>query len=189
MRASERKDRSLCERRDSEHDALVEDIIQLRNIIVHQAFTAKQLHEARPRELMDNIQMLAVCHNVSLERPVLRHKLSKYDPPRTNSIVGWLDLKLGAWWQASADGTMLREGFLGIIAIEAKPTIESVGDVIRQMNYYRYFDSEPIYMVACPDDRWRRRIESQGIWFGHITAQDDTVGFNGTVIERKTENR
>lgn len=48
--------------------------------------------------------------------------------------------------------------------IEVKPTIASVGELVRQINLYREY-LRGIYVVASPDDRWIDVLKSQSISF------------------------
>lgn len=48
--------------------------------------------------------------------------------------------------------------------LEAKPTVPSLGEVIRQIRMYQSYARGQFFIVS-PDTRFRKQIESQGIGF------------------------
>jgi hypothetical protein len=51
------------------------------------------------------------------------------------------------------------------LLFEIKPTIRSLGELMRQVNVYRSCEPESHFLVVSPDDRFRKQIESQGVRF------------------------
>jgi hypothetical protein len=47
---------------------------------------------------------------------------------------------------------------------EVKPTIPSLGEVIRQIRMYQEYTNSP-WSIVSPDDRFQRQLEAQGIGF------------------------
>lgn len=56
------------------------------------------------------------------------------------------------------------------IYIEVKPTIRSFGETLRQINTYRHFEKNAMYVIYSPDIRFRIAFETQGVIF--ITPED-----------------
>jgi hypothetical protein len=52
-----------------------------------------------------------------------------------------------------------------MVAIEVKTSISSVGDLIRQIQFYRNYLSGPRWIVVSPDDRPAAILKEQGIYF------------------------
>lgn len=57
------------------------------------------------------------------------------------------------------------------IAIEIKTEIPNVGELLRQINFYRNYYSGPRWIVVSPDDRYKGIIEAQGIHFYKYVAK------------------
>lgn len=51
------------------------------------------------------------------------------------------------------------------IAVEVKPTIPSLGELIRQIRMYETYTGSLPFVIVCPDDRFKQPIENQGIKF------------------------
>jgi len=85
-----------------------------------------------------------------LERPI-SHKTNNY-----HAIVGYVDLFL----------ISLVKSKTVCVAIEIKSAIHSCGDLVRQINFYRsYLSRETLWIVVCPDDRFKDVLKDQGIYF------------------------
>lgn len=52
-----------------------------------------------------------------------------------------------------------------VLAIEVKPRIESLGEVIRQIRMYQQFAPRHVFFVASPDQRYAALLREQGIGF------------------------
>lgn len=53
--------------------------------------------------------------------------------------------------------------------LEIKPSIPSVGELMRQLRMYQSYTRDGAWFVVSPDTRWRSQIEAQG--FGFIEAE------------------
>lgn len=51
------------------------------------------------------------------------------------------------------------------IAIEVKTEIPNVGELLRQINFYRNYFGGPRWIVVSPDDRYKDVLKAQGIHF------------------------
>ena len=56
-------------------------------------------------------------------------------------------------------------GRVGRFAFEVKPSISSLGEVIRQIRMYQQYLPGVSFSIVCPDDRFKPALESQGIGF------------------------
>jgi hypothetical protein len=57
------------------------------------------------------------------------------------------------------------------INFEVKSSIPSLGELIRQISFYKqYSESGTRFVVVSPDTRWQRQLESQGIGFVNSDA-------------------
>lgn len=86
--------------------------------------------------------------DLRLEFPIIGHQV--------NHIIGFIDV--------------FSCGFS--IAIEIKSKIQSVGELIRQIQFYRTYLSGPTWLVVSPDDRAKDILTSQGIYFFKYKAPD-----------------
>jgi len=69
-----------------------------------------------------------------------------------------LSLSWGAWG----------ETFL----FEVKPSIKSLGEVIRQVRMYQKYEREGRYFIVCPDARFQEKLREQGIGFVKYPLQN-----------------
>jgi len=82
-------------------------------------------------------------------------------------VVGFIDLEFkynAEYYNKIGDYNELETRSL---FVEVKTVIPNLGELMRQMNFYRSFLTEygSKFMVICPDDRYKRIINEQGIWF------------------------
>ena len=106
--------------------------------------------------------------------------------PRHDEIMIWLNENIQSilkelghppahkgrieWEKPVMDGSYII-GFVdlavnGYLYFEVKPSIPSLGELIRQIQMYRaYSKTGEKYFVVSPDDRFRKMLESQDIGF------------------------
>jgi hypothetical protein len=51
------------------------------------------------------------------------------------------------------------------VYFEVKTAIKSLGELIRQIRMYQEYVSSGIFVVVCPDDRYKEQLQRQGIAF------------------------
>lgn len=74
----------------------------------------------------------------------------------------------GAWFDISnyRPTYMWKEDFeIVTLMIEAKTVMPTLGELFRQLNLYRNYFKEGIFVIVCPDDSQRKVIEDQGYLF------------------------
>jgi hypothetical protein len=87
--------------------------------------------------------------HVALEKPILRDG---------GYVVGFADAVATVGW--GLDGrTLVQATFY----LEAKPRIQSVGALLRQINLYRQYTPGSRWVVVCNDDERRTLLQGQGI--------------------------
>jgi hypothetical protein len=86
---------------------------------------------------------------VALEKPVLRDG---------GYVVGFVDAVATVGW--GLDGRALVQA---TFYLEAKPRIQSVGALLRQINLYRQYTPGSRWVVVCNDDQRRALLQGQGI--------------------------
>lgn len=93
---------------------------------------------------------------------------SKWEEPfKFSGGTRFIDMVIRGRWDR---GRFLTEGYVEL-ACEVKPSIRSVGELVRQLRQYggqgeKYGGQERRRVaVVCPDDRAREIIESQGFLF------------------------
>ena len=86
-------------------------------------------------------------------------KLSGY--AQDKSIIGFFDLFVRIQTEAIENFPAQKR----TIAIEIKSIIPSVGDTIRQLNFYKSFSQYDYYLIVSPDDRQVDFFEKQGFKF------------------------
>lgn len=90
---------------------------------------------------------------------------------RNDFMVGFIDMKVtvqhsdvriegGKWIESNPICIRSKDEYL----FEIKPTIQSVGELIRQIRMYQQYQ-EGDYMVVSPDDRFASILNAQGIGF------------------------
>jgi len=88
------------------------------------------------------------------------------------NIVGFVDLFALGKKKNTIDNSI--SSFY--IAIEIKSEIESCGELIRQINFYRQFApnflEETTWLVICPNDRFQNILEDQRIRFFKYKPMD-----------------
>jgi hypothetical protein len=78
-------------------------------------------------------------------------------------VVGFVDLYLSGYVTRSDEKDKPQRID---VSIEVKGTIESCGDLIRQINFYRKFESiKSTWIVVSPDDRFKEILKDQNIYF------------------------
>lgn len=94
-----------------------------------------------------------------LEYPI--HQISQ----NYKAIVGFVDLVVHAKVLTPlGDGSCNTKSIRA--SIEIKNKIDSCGDLIRQINFYRSFEQiDTIWIVVSPDDRFKDVLFEQGIYF------------------------
>jgi len=91
----------------------------------------------------------------SMERPIVQHERNY------SAVIGFVDLYVSA---SVYQGDKLCRTIY--VSLEIKSNIESCGDLIRQINFYRNFESfKSTWIVVSPDDRFREILLDQGIYF------------------------
>jgi hypothetical protein len=86
---------------------------------------------------------------VALEKPILRDG---------SYVVGFADAVATVGW--GLDGRALVQA---TFYLEAKPRIQSVGALLRQINLYRQYTPGSRWVVVCNDDQRRVLLQGQGI--------------------------
>jgi hypothetical protein len=86
---------------------------------------------------------------VALEKPILRDG---------GYVVGFADAVATVGW--GLDGRALVQA---TFHLEAKPRIQSVGALLRQINLYRQYTPGSRWVVVCNDDERRTLLQGQGI--------------------------
>lgn len=89
-----------------------------------------------------------VLKKITLEEPIVKTNFS------STYIIGYLDVFMSF-------KTDKGNHYLGI---EIKPKIENIGELLRQMQTYKTYCHYNLG-VCCPDDRFKKIIESQGFLF------------------------
>ena len=103
-----------------------------------------------------------------------------------NYMVGFYDLWLEATWEFTnavpsvkvrrsfSEGNMTyvtgdieaHDGYRQYhYGFEVKPSIRSIGEVVRQIRMYQEFTKGTKWLVVSPDDRFANTLEEQGIGF------------------------
>lgn len=110
--------------------------------------------------LSENIEDVLQNMGQELEKYQWEFPIVKGDG-RYKSIVGYIDLL--SWVKG-----------YGNIAFEVKSQIKNVGEVIRQIRQYQVFAPTSCkFVIVCPDDKFQKIIESQGIGFLRCPVFDD----------------
>ncbi len=105
-------------------------------------------------------------YQIEILKKGLDHPISFLTNNDSNRVVvGFVDLRAEGYLnEVISDGTR-RVKYLRL-AIEIKSRIDSCGDLIRQINFYRkYTDESTTWFVISPDDRYRRILWEHGIYF------------------------
>ena len=94
---------------------------------------------------------------------------------RNDFTVGFIDMVArGSARLKEPEDNQTHYGIQAVI--EVKTSIPSVGELLRQINHIRtnarYY--EPVYVVVCPDARFKEIIESQGYYF--VKVPPEVVG-------------
>ena len=111
----------------------------------------------------------------------------RVDSTETTHIVGWIDVVLSvralriiaAAPYVSVDPARYAEWIVDWadfqnFAFEAKTTIRSLGELIRQLKAYRAYSKLPVYAVS-PDSRFANDISDEG--FGFIKYPDAIITY------------
>lgn len=99
----------------------------------------------------------------------------KWEFPIRNGqyVIGFIDLCVivnkAELWLDGVDGATIapcwKVGFDHTnLFFEVKPSIRSLGELMRQINLYRAYEHSQFFVVS-PDDRFRPQLETQGIRF------------------------
>lgn len=86
-----------------------------------------------------NAKVTEAALKIDLEHPITER----------NYVIGFVDLYLPTCG----------------IAIEVKTKIPNIGELLRQINFYRTYLSGPRWIVVSPDDRYKDILKAQGIHF------------------------
>jgi hypothetical protein len=125
-------------------------------------------------QLLEEPAFPVINLEIVFERPVVTH---------TNYIVGFIDLYVAVeqpvaeFVTGRTDRSMevrVRHEHAGY-GFEVKPSIPSLGELLRQLRTYQTHD-RALYTVVSPDTRWRDVIVAQGFGFlecPHIIAGCD----------------
>lgn len=93
-----------------------------------------------------------IIHDKRLEYPVI-----------SNQVIGFIDLYLEGYISTPSQ---LPNTSRFHVALEVKSSIESYGDLVRQINFYRHYDRNySTWIVVSPDARFEIELKEQGIWF------------------------
>ncbi len=65
----------------------------------------------------------------------------------------------------SADFSVVQSGSCGTVYFEVKPSIPSLGEVIRQIRMYQTYTGADLWFIVSPDDRFAEQLRGQGIGF------------------------
>lgn len=88
--------------------------------------------------------------------------------------IGFIDLWLSGSLNTELEisrGQWQLGGTNFAVAIEVKPVIRSVGELIRQLRLYQsYLPKGTVLVAASPDDRWSSTLEGQGIRYYRLPA-------------------
>lgn len=77
------------------------------------------------------------------------------------SIIGFLDLNV----RFTTEKTEKFESNTYRVGIEIKSKILSVGETIRQLNFYKEYTNNQYWIIVSPDDRFKDFFEKQNIKF------------------------
>jgi len=91
------------------------------------------------------------------EYPIVKYSGYSQD----KSIIGFFDLFVRIQTEAVENFPAQNR----TIAIEIKSIIPSVGETIRQLNFYKSFSQYDYYLIVSPDDRQVDFFEKQGFKF------------------------
>lgn len=110
-----------------------------------------------PKVLMKKYPQIAEF-SIKLEHPVFASG-SSYS---YKQIVGFLDIFISV-----KKFTKPMDNCPGLWGVEVKPSIPSLGELIRQINTYKAHrgSMETVFIVVSPDDKWKELLISQGIGF------------------------
>lgn len=102
------------------------------------------------------------------ERPIVKGS-SQY-----KTIVGYIDMACIVEKFEGEDETGRKHyrNYAGF-AFEVKSKITSIGEVIRQIKQYKTFCNYSKFFIVCPDDRFEKILESQGIGFIKSPSGED----------------
>lgn len=110
--------------------------------------------------------IVSVLKSFSTEDKIFNVTTKKLEYPIVQNghykvIVGFLDLLV--------TGNLFdqEEKFIKsfAVAIEVKSVIPSIGDLVRQINFYRKFESLTHWIVVSPDDHFAEILKQEGILF------------------------
>jgi len=87
--------------------------------------------------------------------------ITDYNYYHTKSIIGFLDLHV----RFVTEKTDKFEPQTYRVGIEIKSKILSVGETIRQLNFYKEFSNNHYWIIISPDDRFQDFFEKQNIKF------------------------
>lgn len=119
---------------------LVENIEQVINEIIIKDFTKFKID------------------SIKAEFPIVNYSGYTRD---NKSVIGFLDLFVRIKTEKTEDFPAQTRN----IAIEIKSSIPSVGETIRQLNFYKSFSDYDYYLIVSPDDRQIDFFEKQGFKF------------------------
>ncbi len=129
-------------------------------------------HDTIQKWVYENIQQIiseTVMKNYSKPYEILRPKWESQVAYRNGSyttIVGFIDIAVrlkGEFVDKKNDGYI--EPYKTIF-IEVKTEIPSLGELIRQMRTYEFYQVDPIsYLIVSPDDSYEQILNEQGYYF------------------------
>jgi hypothetical protein len=108
-------------------------------------------------------------------RPACKILDVKWESPikENNFVIGFPDLCVGVGkpqiYLDGVEGSNIKPRWVvgterENLFFEVKPTIRSLGEIMRQINFYRAYESSR-FLVVCQDDRFRQLLQTQGIGF------------------------
>jgi hypothetical protein len=108
-----------------------------------------------------------VIGQVTGKHPKIMEKIWEYplSSGRDNQyVIGFIDMLVRFDECITKDTTAPGEW----ICFEVKTSIPSLGELIRQVNFYqKYLRSNPLFVIVSPDNRFATALRSQGIEFYH----------------------
>lgn len=81
-------------------------------------------------------------------------------------VSGFVDERKAGEWSSDINGKIqiIFQPHLNVVYVEAKTEIVSLGELIRQIRYYKEY-LPGSYYVLCPDDKYRDTLKEQNIGF------------------------
>lgn len=85
--------------------------------------------------------------------------------PNYKNIIGFIDLRVEGRSFACDHAGKVKDEMRFTASIEIKTEIPSCGELLRQLNFYKRFETNSsTWIVVSPDDRFEQTLKEQGIY-------------------------